>query len=376
MRWMAAAPPPVLAALLLFAAPASSQETAVVSGVVSDASTGAPLAGAVLTLRTTRSQTITDEEGGFALEAPVGAHVLRVQRYGYEDLDRPLVVAGGMAPLDLRLQPAPIELDALEVTGNARADLAGIVLDAQSGEPVPFAEVTLAGASAVELGRPVPTDPGGAFTLPDVLAGGYLLRIERIGYHSLYVPVFHGVPPDGVEVRMEADSLMLRGLARVSEEMEVRRRESARPAMVFDERTLRGAPDAGMRVFLERHARNRVVSCGRPQVRGCIYLRGSATRPVVVIDGFRVPEPPTPSNSFYESAAPPPIGLEQLDYFSPHEFYSVEYFVCGGYGAAPPDLSSFGGIAMPGYVEIHAYTYDYMERLAREPRLPASSCRR
>jgi hypothetical protein len=364
----------------------ASQEGVTVTGVVTDASSRVPVSGALLTVVTTGRQAITDAEGRFVLEGtPARAHVLRVERYGYQALDRPIAVSEGMAPLDLRLLPAPIRLDELMVTGDARADLDGVVLDRHSGKPVPFTDVTLTLDAVERVGRGSAADESGAFHLPNVPAGPYLLRVERIGYLSQYVPVFHGLPPVPIEVRLEPDSAMLQGLAVMTGELEARRRRHARPATVFDERVLRRAAPTRMRQFLEHYGRDRIVECGEPKVRTCISLRGYPTRPVIYVDGFRIPEPPPPSRPPPPpsarpgmQAAPPldiaPIGLEQLDAFGPRDFYSVEYFICQGNGRESPWAGLSGRLPSVGYVEIHAYTYEYMERLARAPRLPPGTC--
>jgi hypothetical protein len=370
--------------LLAFPALALSQEAVTVTGIVTDVSSGVPVPGALLTLGETGRQAISDDEGRFNLvRAPAGTYALRVQRYGYRDLERTVTISGGMPPLELRLEPAPIQLDELTVTGNARADLSGIVLDAHSGKPVPWSDVTVTHDAVRQVGRKGASDDGGEFSISDIPAGTYLLRVERIGYHGQYVPVSHGVPPLPVEVRLEADSAMLRGLAVMNGEMDVRRNAHGRRVEVFDEQRLRLAAPTNMRHFLESYTVNPIVECGQPPRRSCIALRGSPTRPVVYIDGVRVFDPPPPpppppgsvvgrSNDF----PPPdePVSLDQLVVYSPRELYNVEYFVCQGGLKEPPAAAGYGAIPVVSYVEIHAYTYEYMERMARQPRIPLPSC--
>jgi hypothetical protein len=53
----------------------------------------------------------------------------------------------------------------------------------------------------------------------------------------------------------------------------------------------------------------------------------------------------------------PPISLDVLGSYDPSDFHSFEYFECEG-----------------GRVEMHVYTYQYMERMARQPRIPMPAC--
>lgn len=140
-----------------------------------------------------------------------------------------------------------------------------------------------------------------------------------------------------------------------------------------------------MKQFLDLYTTSPIIPCGNPPRDACIRLSGAATRPVVYIDGFRVFEPPPPDTFRLRErrdrgapAGPPPpdepISLEVLDAFSPRDFYKVEYFVCPGGVRSEPNPAFSGATPVVGYVEIHAYTYEYMERLARRPGVPLPSC--
>ena len=54
----------------------------------------------------------------------------------------------------------------------------------------------------------------------------------------------------------------------------------------------------------------------------------------------------------------PPISLDLLDSYDPRDFHSVEYFEC----------------LAPRRLELHVYTYEYMQRMARQPRIPMPAC--
>ena len=98
---------------------------------------------------------------------------------------------------------------------DALGHLAGTVIDAATGEPLPRANVLLADASAGTA-----TDPAGRFNLASVLAGAHRLVVTYVGYATYVDSVW--VPPDGrrtVRVALEpeplaAEPLIVDGLQR------------------------------------------------------------------------------------------------------------------------------------------------------------------
>lgn len=117
--------PTVLLAALAAAAPtpAASQ---VVSGVVVDGDTGAPVpVGRVVlldSLDAVRAEALADLDGRFAVAAPApGTYRLHATRMGYYDVlsDR-LAVAAGDVRLRVALAPAPVAVEGLEVTTERR----------------------------------------------------------------------------------------------------------------------------------------------------------------------------------------------------------------------------------------------------------------
>jgi hypothetical protein len=91
------------------------------------------------------------------------------------------------------------------------------------------------------------------------------------------------------------------------------------------------------------------------------------------IDGFHVLEPPRSSGTRGGGTAVP-NGLEVLQTYDADDFYSVEYFVCPGGIFDEAAAGQSGATPLVGYTEIHAYTHEYMERLARNPRVPLPAC--
>lgn len=347
-----------LAAAALLPVGVQAQD-ATFSGRILDATTDEPVAGAILTVVGPQRQVITDAQGRFTIvEAPGGLATLRVQAFGFQPLEVSVNVRPGMADLVLRVEPSPIVLEGLTVSGDARGDVGGFVRDATTEEPIAFADLTLTRAGVERVGRATDTDDRGMFTIDDIQVGMYLLRAERLGYVPQYVPVQHGLPPAPLDIRLAPDTALMRGLADMAERLDDRRRRQARSSFMFDETKLRLAPPSGMRHFFDLYSSLKPVFCSpREPRRDCFILRGVHTRPTVYIDGF-----------------PAIGGLDQLDSYNPGAFHSVEIFEC------EPPLLAQNRSALSGRppvqirAVINAYTYAHIESLGRRPRHQVPPC--
>jgi len=99
------------------AAPARVQ-TGAVAGRVTEAETGTPIAAAAVSLVGTRWRALTGADGRYRIDgiAP-GEYTLRVERLGYEEATRSIVISGAeTVQADFALTRAPAELDAVVVT--------------------------------------------------------------------------------------------------------------------------------------------------------------------------------------------------------------------------------------------------------------------
>ncbi|HET9293083.1 MAG TPA: TonB-dependent receptor, partial [Gemmatimonadales bacterium] len=106
------------ACFLAAAAPLAAQSTGAISGTVRDASSGRPLASALVTIEEGRRGAVTDATGGFRIrEVRSGWHRVRAALIGYQPIvrDSVLVRAGGTIVLDLTLRPAAVEVESLIV---------------------------------------------------------------------------------------------------------------------------------------------------------------------------------------------------------------------------------------------------------------------
>jgi len=89
---------------------------AVVTGTVRDASTGAPLAQAMVSFEARDWGIFTDDNGRFRLEAgDMRRGTLLVEHLGYRTRRIPVEVEDGTGPVEVGLEPDPVLLEGLEV---------------------------------------------------------------------------------------------------------------------------------------------------------------------------------------------------------------------------------------------------------------------
>jgi len=130
-------------------------------GKVTDAVTGDPISGVLVTLN--GMQVYTDAEGNYAFtDLDPGTYSLFFQKGGYEEIEMAdIILVEGDNVLNVPLTPIPPPV----------ANLYGKVTDAQTGSP-------LAGVS-VQL-----TDSGGHYSITNILPGNYLVYFIKEGYET------------------------------------------------------------------------------------------------------------------------------------------------------------------------------------------------
>lgn len=99
---------------------ADEGDTLVVTGIVRDAATGAPLTAAFVRLMELRRDDVTHEDGRFELRnVGPGTHTLIVQRLGYRSHSSTLVVQPNVAPppITVSMEASPMQLEQVVVTG-------------------------------------------------------------------------------------------------------------------------------------------------------------------------------------------------------------------------------------------------------------------
>src|SRR5690606_25975944 len=112
---------PGLVALLLLAGPAHAQSpSALLTGAVTDAATGAPLPGATVAAPALGRGIATDAGGRFRLSGlPAEAVEVVVSFVGYEPVTRTVDLSYGAATLKVALAAEALELDEVEVAADA-----------------------------------------------------------------------------------------------------------------------------------------------------------------------------------------------------------------------------------------------------------------
>src|SRR5687768_17274948 len=70
------------------------------------------------------------------------------------------------------------------IPAHAQNSLQGVVVDSESGQPVPFAAAYIS-----DLKRGALTDSAGRFALNDLPAGAFLLTVSSMGYNAHNVSV-------------------------------------------------------------------------------------------------------------------------------------------------------------------------------------------
>jgi hypothetical protein len=293
--------------------------------------------GAFLSLGEQGPRAIADSAGFFRIQGvPTGPHLLSVQRFGYADLSLEITVSAAPEPLQLRMRVDPVAIQGLTVTGAARVALSGRVRDANTDSPLPWASIRLT-RDAVRDEASGSADDRGVFRIADVATGPYLLLVERLGYESQYVPVDVAAPPLPIDVRLRPDSTLLEGIRAFDAKRRSRRNATPFVVRAYGEDELRLSRARGMRQFLQQYTF--LFPCGVVTSGLCLALRGREVVATVLIDELVA----------YG-------GVDQLDSYSPEELYSVEVFRCSA------------------SVNIRAYTYEFIERMGRRPRLMFPPC--
>ncbi len=308
--------------------------TVTVTGTVSADQAGSRIPNAIVSIPARAAAVLSGDDGEFTLESiPLGTQILRVRQFGYEDLVVVLDVREGMAPLDLRLQPNPLELEALSVEVDGAVTLTGRVLHARARVGMAGVYVWLPSA---DMG--VTTDSTGAFMLPAVPTGPHLVWVEEAGYGRHTLPI-EAVPPwEPIVIELHPDDAVLRGLPLAERELRIRRNRFIGAVEAFDADRLRALGVRNVWKVVQSFSFADVVPCDgngisavteMPMPVWCIGVRGRTIAPIVCIDGrLRLG------------------GLDVLRRYRPQELAGLEVFGTAG--------------AM-----IRGYTHRYMESLAR-----------
>jgi len=107
-----------VAALACLGRPLAAQASGAIAGRVTDASTGSPLAGAIVTISDGRRGNVSDTSGAYRIrEVRSGIYSVTVRAIGFAPIRRDSVIvqAGSTTLADFRMQPSAVELPAIVV---------------------------------------------------------------------------------------------------------------------------------------------------------------------------------------------------------------------------------------------------------------------
>ena len=103
--------------------PAKAQETGTLSGVISDAATGDPLAGAEVFVQGTQRKVATDSAGRYSLTLPAGQYSLLIHRAGYVAASSEITLAAGGEEIEsAALDKDNLFTEEIVVVGTRRSD--------------------------------------------------------------------------------------------------------------------------------------------------------------------------------------------------------------------------------------------------------------
>lgn len=146
--------------------------TVTIQGRIVDGATGTPLSGVTVTLSGPAQQTMTTSaDGVFSFASlPAGSYTLQASVTGFFGATATLSAGGGT----LNVGDLALSRDAPASSGTVR----GTVTDAQSGQPLAGASVSVGGVSTT-------TDASGVYTIANVAPGDVAVQVALTGYVSV-----------------------------------------------------------------------------------------------------------------------------------------------------------------------------------------------
>ena len=141
-------------------------ERATCSGTVRNVTTGEALSGVLATLNSL--QTVTGPSGFYIFEdVTAGKHTLSFFKEGFKEVSMTIELQEGANTVDVNLVPIPIP----------EASVVFTVIAADTGNPLPGVEVTLAGITRT-------TDSSGQCGFTGIVEEDYTVSFSKEGYES------------------------------------------------------------------------------------------------------------------------------------------------------------------------------------------------
>lgn len=145
-------------------------------GVITDASTGSAISGAVFTIDAEPQRTATSNVNGVYLleDLAPGNYIVWVVKAGYEPVTGGITIAEGNNELN-------VEMSSADVPAPILVDVYGDIMDAHEGGGIPGATIKLSNSYQYDA----VSDPGGSYVIKDVYLGSYFVVVEAEGYETV-----------------------------------------------------------------------------------------------------------------------------------------------------------------------------------------------
>ncbi|MFZ2452060.1 MAG: carboxypeptidase regulatory-like domain-containing protein [Methylovulum miyakonense] len=152
-----------------------TQGEGIVTGSITDAATGNPIANAHLTVTgSADTSAVTNALGGYRIVAPTGNISVTASAPGYRNATGTATLTAGAT---LTFSPGLLTESATVPT---LATLIGSIVDAASNQPLSDVSVVVAGSTVTAV-----TDGNGQFRLEGLVPGAWILDVNRAGYQGL-----------------------------------------------------------------------------------------------------------------------------------------------------------------------------------------------
>lgn len=152
----------------------SAQVTGTIEGKVTDFNTGAPLIGVTVAVENTQTGTITDIDGYYTLDLPVGSYNVTASYVGYSSLTKynQVITSGNILQLSFQLKESAVQLQEVTVTANtAKTAAAGDIVTPLSVQRLSTEEIKSNPGGNFDISRVVQALPGVGGTAGSV--GGF-----------------------------------------------------------------------------------------------------------------------------------------------------------------------------------------------------------
>jgi hypothetical protein len=182
----------------------------------------------------------------------------------------------------------------------------GVVVEAETGSPIPGAAILLG-----DRGNAVLTDRQGRFSARGVHPGAHSVKVVQLGYDTLFTEVQVSAEPAPITIALTPNPVVLERLTALVDRFESRRNALGTSVRAFDQMGLqRGA--GNLLDFVVYRGGIRPSPCASPvSFEPCAFVRGRSTPVRVYVDGIRLLG-----------------GLDVLASYHPEEIHTLE--VIGG----------------------------------------------